>query len=191
MDSPHTRVYLRPQQKEDLLFYCQSINNEKIARFLNHHNPLSMKSEEEWFESLPKREFNNRYCAIVLKKTDEVIGSIGIHDINWVNGTGTTGTFIGREDLLGKGLGTEAKMLWLKYCFLGLNLRQIYSWVIQYNGRSLRYAEKCGYKEIGRKPNDQYREGTYHDLIFLMVTKIDWMPLWEKFSKGPVKKVKN
>lgn len=183
LDLPKTRVYLRPHQKEDAFFFCQSINNEGIAMYLNHHNPLSLRVEEQWLEDEPKKVANDRYCSIVLKKTDEVIGTIGIHDINWINGTGTTGTFIGREDLLGKGLGTEAKMLWLKYCFLNLNLRQIYSRVIEFNGRSLRYAEKCGYREVGRLPADQYRNGTYHDLIYLMVTKEDWLPLWEEFSK--------
>jgi RimJ/RimL family protein N-acetyltransferase len=80
------------------------------------------------------------------------------------------------------GLGTEAKMLWLKYAFFNLNLRQVYSSAIAFNTRSQKYSKKCGYKEIGRIPNHQYIDGLYHDIVTLMVTREDWEPLWREFE---------
>ncbi len=183
LDMPKTRVYLRPPEKRDVPFYRQSMNKEGIARFLRYHNPVLEYDEEQWLEGLSKKNETNKLCAIVLKEGHETIGSIGLHEIDWISRTATTGTFIGREDLLGKGLGTEAKMLWLKYAFLGLNLRQIYSRVHAFNGRSAAYAKKCGYREIAQYPDHVFRDGEYHDLIHFLVTLNDWKPLWQEFEK--------
>lgn len=183
LDMPKTRVYLRPPEKSDLFFFRQALNNEQIARFLMYHHPVTDMEEEEWFNGLQKRKENNKICAIVLKENHEIIGSIGLHGIDWIGRTATTGTFIGKENLLSKGLGTEAKMLWLKYAFLGLNLRQIYSRVHAFNGRSMTYAKKCGYREICRYPNHIFRDGTYHDLVHFVVTVEEWLPLWQQFEQ--------
>jgi RimJ/RimL family protein N-acetyltransferase len=183
LDMPKTRVYLRPPERSDLDFFRQSLNKEAIARNLQHHHPLLEKDELDWFEGLSRRKETDKLCSIVLKETDEVIGSIGLHNIDWISRTASTGTFIGREDLQGIGLGTEAKMLWLKYAFLGLNLRQIYSRVYIFNGRSASYAKRCGYTETGRYNDHIFRDGSYHDLIHFVVTKENWMPLWEKFKQ--------
>jgi RimJ/RimL family protein N-acetyltransferase len=183
LDLPKTRVYLRPVEKDDLPFFRQALNNENIAKLLNRHNPITEMEQEDWFENLPKKKEANRQCAIVLKEGDALIGSIGLHNINWIDRTAETGAFIGREDLHGKGLGTEAKMLWLKYAFLTLNLRQISSRAYAFNGRSIGYSLKCGYKEVGRYPKYVFRYGEYHDLVHLMVTREDWEPLWQEFEK--------
>lgn len=178
---PKTRIYLRPPEKSDLPFFVRSLNNENIAVFLQGHHMVMEMEEEEWFQNLPKRKDRNRVCSIVLKETHEVIGVIGLHEIDWINRTAITGTFIGKEELLGKGLGTEAKMLWLKHAFLTLNLRQIYSRAYAFNGRSISYSLKCGYKEIARYPDATFRNGEYHDMVHLMVTREMWEPLWQKF----------
>lgn len=183
LDLPKTRVYLRPPEKGDLPFYRKALNDEKIAQFLRHYHPIMEQEEDEWLQSLPKRKETNRICAIVLKEKHETIGSIGLHDIDWISRTATTGTFIGKEELLGKGLGTEAKMLWLKYAFLGLNLRMIISRAYAFNGRSIRYSEKCGYKQIATYPQFVFRDGEYHDMVHLMVTREMWQPLWKDFKE--------
>ncbi len=182
LDMPETRVYLRPPERGDLPFFRQALNNEAIARYLLGHHPCLEMEETEWFESLPKRKHTDRVCAIVLKADDQVIGSMGLHMIDWVSRTASTGAFIGREDLLGKGLGTEAKMMWLKHAFLELDLRQIYSRVFEFNGRSMGYAKKCGYSEIARYPKAIFRDGGYHDLVHFLATKESWLPLWREFE---------
>ena len=182
LDLPKTRVYLSPVEKSDLAFFKQALNNERITKFLRRHDPVMDIEEEEWFQNLPKKKETDKVCSIILKETNEVIGSIGLHSINGTDRTATTGTFIGREDLLGKGLGTEAKMLWLKYAFLTLNLRMIISRAYAFNGRSIRYSEKCGYKQIAVYPEFIFRDGKYHDLVHLMVTREMWEPLWKEFE---------
>jgi len=183
LDLPKTRVYLRPVEKGDIPFFVKAINDEEVSRFLLTAGPVTELEEEHWYESIEKRKDNNRVCSIVLKETHEVIGIIGLHQIDWISRTATTGTFIGRKDLWGKGFGTEAKMLLLKYAFFRLNLRQIYSYALAFNKRSIKYSLKCGYKKLGVYPSDTFRDGKYHDTVSLMVTRKNWKPLWSKFEK--------
>jgi RimJ/RimL family protein N-acetyltransferase len=183
MSRPGTRVYLSPVEKGDLPFFAKVMNNEEISLFLQGHHPTTIEDEEEWFKKVSKRQENDRIFVIVLKETNEAIGVLGLHSINWIDRTAGTGAFIGREDLLGKGLGTEAKMLVLKYAFHELNLKMIVSRAYAFNGRSIRYSEKCGYKQIAVYPDWIFRDGKYHDLIHLMVTREMWEPLWKEFEE--------
>jgi len=159
------------------------INDERISRYLRPRTPMSSVDQEDWFQDISKSKGSRQICTIVLKETNQPIGNIGMFKIDTLNRTATTGTAIGIEDLLGKGLGTEAKMLWLKYAFFNRNMRQIYSSAFAFNGRSQSYSKKCGYKEIGRTPNHVYVDGQYHDVVHLMVTREDWEPLWEEFKR--------
>lgn len=111
---------------------------------------------------------------------------MAIHQIDWVNGTATTGAMIGEKEYWGKGYGSEAKMLLLDYAFNRLGLRKICSNVIAFNGRSKRYSEKCGYREEARRKAQFFRDGTYHDEIWLAVFRENWLPLWKKYQKTGV-----
>jgi RimJ/RimL family protein N-acetyltransferase len=121
--------------------------------------------------------------AIVDKENDALIGAIGLHRIDRQNMTAATGTSIGNKEYWGKGYGTEAKMLLLEFAFNELNLRKIYSDVIGYNERSLKYAKKCGYVEEARLPEHYFRKGKYWDKVILAVYSKEWQELWKNFTK--------
>jgi RimJ/RimL family protein N-acetyltransferase len=143
---------------------------------------MSMVDEENWFEDIAKTKNSKQVCSIVLKEGSKLIGNISIFKIDWQSRTAEIGIAIGEQDRLGKGLGTEATLLWLKYAFLSLNLRQLYWGAFGFNGRSIACAKKCGYKEISRIPNHLYIDGQYHDIVYLMVTRENWEPLWQEFE---------
>jgi len=178
-----TRVTLRPVLREDIEQFMIWMNNPDITQFLLRTDPVSLKQEEEWFERVSKP--NGSYTlAIVENESGKLIGSMGINQIDQKHGTAVTGAMIGSEDHRNKGYGTEAKMLLLEYAFHELNLRKIYSYVIEYNGRSARYSEKCGYVEEARLPKHYYKKGKYWDQIILAVYRDNWEKLAQNFLKG-------
>ncbi len=177
------RIYLRPIIREDIPAITRFINDQEVHQFLKVMRPMSEIDEMEWFESLAKKGGTDVLFAIVLEKTNEIIGVMGLHKINYRNGTATTGSFIGRKDLWSKGYGTEAKMIVLEYAFNTLNLRKINSTVYDFNGRSKKCLEKCGYREEGVRKEQHYRNGRYCDDYMMAVFKDDFIPLWEKYKK--------
>lgn len=180
-----TTVCLCVLEKEDVMnIALPGINDPEMTQFLKTYRPMSRLAEEEWFENLHKRESGFLF-GIVLKEGDRFIGIIGLNRINWKDRTAATGTAIFDKTCWGKGYGTEAKMLLLDYAFNALGLRAVLSRVISHNGRSLKYADKCGYKEVGRIPKwIRGQDGVYRDEVLLVVTAEDWLPLWEK-HKAP------
>jgi RimJ/RimL family protein N-acetyltransferase len=189
MDTPDTtnvivflkgiRVTLRPLQRSDIPLLTKWINDPEVRKFLASIYPQMFEDEEEWYK---KHVGNTKHIVLAIIAEGVPIGTIGLHGINHVDGTGTTGTLIGEKEYWGKGYGTEAKMLLLHYAFYTLNLRKIHSSVIEYNERSYDYSIGCGYKKIGVRKKEFYRDGIFHDEILLTVWRQSWKKVWDTYA---------
>lgn len=175
------RVVLRPFSKADIPTLTRWINDPEVREFLTATIPQTEKQEEEWFNKLGSDDKN-----IVLgieTKEGVLIGSMGIHNINWKDRVCVTGALIGEKEYWGKGYGTDAKMILLDYIFNTLNLRKVCSGTIAYNKRSLRYSLHCGYKIEGRRRKLIFKKGRYWDVIELGLFREEWSPIWKKYKE--------
>jgi RimJ/RimL family protein N-acetyltransferase len=112
----------------------------------------------------------------------EPIGTMGLHHINLKDRNATTGAMFDKK-FCGLGLGTDAKLYLLEYCFMELNLHRVVSSVIEYNKRSLRYSLRCGYKIEGRSKEEVFKEGKYRDVIHLAIFRKDWERVFNRYLK--------
>lgn len=171
------RVEMRPLLEQDIPHLVRWMNNRAVTHNLTVCFPMMEQHERDWLESLHKQKGSDVVLMMVVD--GRAIGVMGLHRINWVDRTATTGAFIGEPDMWEQGYGSEAKMLLLDYAFNTLGLRKICSTVIEFNDRSLAYNEKCGYRVEGRRTAQCYRDGRYWDEIQLAVFREAWLPLWE------------
>ncbi len=177
------RIVLRPLRKEtDLESALRWINDPEVRLYIRAMFPQTAASESEWFDSLLKRQ-NDVVLGI---ETNEgvLIGTMGIHNINWLDRTATTGAIIGEKQYWGKGYGTDAKMTLLKYAFETLGLRKINSAAYGFNGRSVAYSLRCGYRIEGRRRKQLFRNGRFHDEIFLGVSYEEWKRAYKKWLRA-------
>ena len=182
------RTLLRPLELADAPIIYRGINDETNSRYLMALSPMGLGFEEEWIREKQKPSTTDITVAVCLHD-GTLIGTMGLHHIDLVNGTAVTGAVIFAEQHRGKGFGTDAKMLLLDVAFNRLNLFKVQSKVIAYNTHSARYSEKCGYLEEGRLRAQHHRCGKRHDEILLAVFRDDWVPLWEQYqAKSPVTK---
>ncbi len=181
------KVILRPLNKEkDLQKFLCWLNDPEIRQYLKIFMPITEQGEIEWFDSLPKR--TNDMVLGIETLEGVLIGNMGLHRIDFKNRTATTGAVIGDKEYWGKGYGTDAKMILLKYAFDELNLHKICSSVYEYNERSLRYSLHCGYKIEGRRRNQIFKNGHRWDVIELGLFRSEWAPVWKKYQEtGKVK----
>ena len=161
------KVYLSPRSVEDALKYTEWLNNYEIAKYIQYHTKILGVEEEQ--EYLTKADGYN--LAIVDLETDELIGSIGLHHVNVIDRTAELGIFIGDEDHLSHGYGSEAIMLFLDYAFNFLNLNNIMLKTYSFNKRAQKAYEKCGFKTFGVWKNSHYAEGEYADIIYMNIMK--------------------
>jgi len=111
---------------------------------------------------------------VMYKAGNRPIGSVGLSDVKANDHNASFGIDIGEKECWGKGYGTEAARLILKYGFEQLNLHRIYSEVWSFNERSLRMHLKVGFKEEGRQREAVYKNGTYHGIVMFGMLKDEW-----------------
>jgi len=181
LDHPKSRAALVVPGEEHLELMMKLQNEEESRQYLNRFMPLTLEQEREW---LRKAVGADKLVLVVCEKKHMTpIGTMGMHAIDLKNRRGMTGTAI-LPAYCGMGYGTDAKMLLLTWAFNELGLQKVESRVIAFNGRSKRYSEKCGYKEITRLKKHWFRRGSWHDEILMEVFAKDWKPLWRQFCKG-------
>ncbi len=177
----HIAVSLCIVEQSDARAACIAMNDPDITQYLARWMPISLQEEEEVLAGLNKSD-KNFVFGIMLNNTEALIGTMGLHAINWKDGTAKTGSVIWDKTAYSKGYGTEAKMLLLDFAFNTLGLRCILSPVFAFNERSIAYARKCGYEEVGRLPQwIRAKDGTFVDEVHLIVTADRWRPRWEQY----------
>jgi RimJ/RimL family protein N-acetyltransferase len=95
----------------------------------------------------------------------------------WTHGESFVGIGLGEREHWGKGYGTDAMRVILKYAFSELNLYRVSLNVFDYNPRAKRSYEKVGFKEEGRCREFLLRDGKRYDLIFMGILRSEWEEL--------------
>jgi RimJ/RimL family protein N-acetyltransferase len=74
-------------------------------------------------------------------------------------------------------------MALLNYAFNTLNLRKVCSSVLAFNKRSLHYQLNQGYKIVGKRRHQVFKNGKYYNEILLELFKKDWQKIWEEYNE--------
>jgi RimJ/RimL family protein N-acetyltransferase len=106
---------------------------------------------------------------------DRLIGFVGLFGIEWHAGVAFVGIGIGETDYRGKGYGTDAMRLILRYAFEALHLRRVSLDVFEYNQRAYRSYIKAGFVEEGRARQYLHRDGRRWDLIYMGILREEWL----------------
>jgi diamine N-acetyltransferase len=169
------RVWLRAPEKSDIPIFVRWFNDAETTSFLTMRAPMSTASEEGWFERMLADEGRSAYHFVMCTLDDDrPIGTIGLFDINQLNGTAGVGIAIGEKELWGAGLGTDALLALLDFGFGELRLNRIWLEVDDFNARGRRSYEKCGFVLEGTLRSAMYRRGEFHDVYLMAILRDEW-----------------
>jgi RimJ/RimL family protein N-acetyltransferase len=171
------RIRLRAVEREDVNKFHEWVNDPEVTRGLTLIVPVSMVDEEDWFNSLAKRDQKEKPLAIEVRKRKnwKLIGNCVVFDIESVNSSAELGIMIGEKDEWNKGYGTEAMLLLVRHCFETLNLNRTFLRVYAENLRAKRSYEKAGFVEEGCMREAVYKHGKYVDVIIMSILYSEWM----------------
>ena len=93
----------------------------------------------------------------------ETVGMTGLFDIDWVARDAESGIFIGRSDLYGRGIASEAVRLRTEFAWRELRLHRVHNWISLRNRGSRRANEKAGYRQMGLMRHYGFRSGQWYD----------------------------
>jgi len=137
--------------------------------------PHSARATRKWIEENAEPiKVDNYAFSIRTLADDRLLGDIGLDGVHWSHRESFVGIGIGDSEAWGKGYGTDAMRIILRYAFEELNLRRVSLNVFEYNPRAIRSYEKAGFKHEGRMRGYLNREGRRWDVIFMGILQEEW-----------------
>ncbi len=115
------------------------------------------------------------FLGIYDNETGRHIGNISFKEINWSCRRGWLGYLIGDPEFRGKGIATDAILMFMLYGFNKLNFNRIFTTVSEPNLASRKLAEKTGLKEEGRMRGHIITGGRMIDVFMYGVLRDDWL----------------
>jgi RimJ/RimL family protein N-acetyltransferase len=113
---------------------------------------------------------------------DVLIGFVALHSIEWNNHAGVLSIGIGEAEYRGKGYGSDALRLALRYAFDELNLERVGLDVISNNEAAIRAYERIGFRREGAMRHAVLRDGVWHDRLIMGILRHEW-PGWSDPSR--------
>jgi diamine N-acetyltransferase len=168
-----TTVYLRPLERADAPTLVPWVNDPEVSRTILLHRPMNLEAEVAFIDRVNASE-HDVVLGVMTKDSDKLIGATGLHHIDFKNRHAAFALSLGDKEEWGKGYGTEATALVVKYAFETLNLNRVWLHVFEYNERAVRVYEKTGFRREGVLRQDMYREGRYWNTYVMAILREEW-----------------
>jgi|WetSurMetagenome_2_1015567.scaffolds.fasta_scaffold878029_1 RimJ/RimL family protein N-acetyltransferase len=154
--------------------------DSEFRRLLDDEPPClwSAKKIQSWFEKDSQEQDEEGFQFLIRTlQDDRLIGFVGLWDLERNHGDAEVGIGIGDRQSWGRGYGTDAMRVILRYGFTELNLKRITLGVFDYNTRAIRSYEKAGFTLEGRMRKAVYRDGSRADIVYMGILREEWQAL--------------
>jgi RimJ/RimL family protein N-acetyltransferase len=148
---------------------------------------FSAAAMQKFFEKDAGGDSGTRFRFAVRAIADGVlIGFVGLYVLSWGAREAALGIGLNRRELWGRGFGTEAVQLMLRFAFTELNLRRVTLSVFSYNTRAVRSYEKAGFQQEGRLRGAVRRGDARADEIFMGILHDEWRMQEQHLQRGNI-----
>ncbi len=159
-------IFLRPMGPEDTDLIVRWRNTDSVRRNFVYQALFTRQSHENWVRTMvePGKVVQMMIC---LEEDGRPVGSVYIRDIDRQHKKAEYGIFIGEEAARGRGIGTAAAGLMLRYCFEELGLHKIFLRAYADNLQAIRSYEKAGFVQEAYLKEDVCIDGVYRDMVLM------------------------
>ena len=172
-------VFLRILEADDVARTHRWINDPELNEIMGYL-PISLRQQQSWFETT----INNPQkfiFAICLQQTGEHIGNVALGRIDYLDANAMFSIFIADQAEHGKGYGSEATYLALKFGFDRLNLHKIHLKTSDYLLSAIRFYEGFGFSREGILREHEFKQGRFVDKILFSMLRSEFV---EKYGES-------
>ncbi len=162
------KISLKPITYEDTADIIRWRNSDDVRANFIFRDTLTVQTHELW---LKNRVDTGEVVQFIITETasGRAVGSVYLRDIDPADLKAEYGIFIGEDDCRGKGYGTEAARLIVKYAFSSLRLHKVFLRVLKENTAAIKSYEKAGFTREGCFADDVKIDGKYYDIVFMAI----------------------
>lgn len=160
------QVRLRMMTKEDTDRIVAWRNKDFVRERFIYQKPFTREGHLDWIRTQVETGHVVQ-MMICLEHDESAVGSVYFRDIDRENRKAEYGIFIGEEEALGKGIGTETAYLALDYAFHELALHRVTLRVLSDNVRARKSYEHAGFVEEAYLHDDVFLQGRYRDVVLM------------------------
>ncbi len=167
---------LRPLRPEDAATIHRLAGRREIAdTTISIPHPYSEGQAREWIAKTTQAFAKGTEAAfgVQLQSTGELVGGVGLRDIDTVHSCAEMGCWIAVE-WWGKGYATEASRAILRFGFEQLGLNRIYAHHMVRNPPSGRVLTKIGMEREGLLRQCVRKWGAFEDVVLLAMLREEW-----------------
>lgn len=159
-------VNLRPVEKEDLDSLFKWRNDEKIFSQLGGgYFPVSKTEMSKWMDNFCKLDkFNLKF---IIEYDGVSVGFISLNNIDYKNGSGELGIYIGESNYQGKGIGSMSLEKLENFSRAQLGLRKIKLLMNDDNIGALKLYEKLSYNYVGKYIRERFVNDKWVDVVIM------------------------
>ena len=134
---------------------------------------VSQEDHDAWFDAIRERD-DVRIFGIRLRDGDRLVGSCQLHSIHAVHRSAELQIRIGAIDARGRGLGTEATQLLVKYGFDALGLHRVFLHVVATNEVARKLYARVGFRTEGILREAAHIDDDWVDLVLMALLRSDY-----------------
>lgn len=166
-------IYLRALESIDIDFVYAVENDETIWEVSHTQTPYSRFLIRQYLKNAQQDIYEAKQLRLAICNIgdENAIGLIDIFDFDPKNNRAGIGILIKDTKNRSQGVGSEALELVIKYCFVHLNLHQLYANISTENKASLRLFTKFEFIEVGIKKDWNLINGAYKDETLFQLMK--------------------
>ncbi len=162
------KINLRPMTYDDTDNIVKWRANKRVKNNFLYRGEITREVHENWIKTKVE---TGEVVQFIIEETesDRPIGSTYLRDIDREIGKAEFGIFIGEDDAVGRGYGTEAAKLIVNYAFSNLKLHKVSLRVLDENLVAKKSYEKVGFREEGHFRDEVFLNGEYKDVVFMAI----------------------
>lgn len=161
-----TGIYLRYMTVDDTDRIVEWRNSESVRSRFIYRGDFTREIHLSWIKNMVEtgKVVQMMICDLA---TDGALGSVYIRDIDRTHSKAEYGIFIGEASARGRGVGTAAARMMVRYCFEEEKLHRIFLRVLSDNEVAIRSYLQVGFVKEALLREDVFLDGKYRDVILM------------------------